>query len=400
VVSTPSATRFNYFAVTTPGLESLLRREVQGMGIEAIPVLGGVEGKITACELWDLHLKSALAESVRVRLKPFYALDFGTLEQGLGRLPWHAYLGPGRAFELKVTCHKSKLFHSDAVAERAFRVIRRKLGLPPVAPVFKAAASLAGSEAPPSDSTSAVQQIFLRLLRDDVITSVDASGELLHRRGYRTRVEQAPLRETLAAAMVRLLNELYPPGVRRMCDPFAGSGVLPLEWLESRTTNLPGARRGFAFEQWPIHAAEAWRQHRAQRIEAARETTTGHTFHAVGSDIDAKAVSSAQGNALAAGHQGSSEFTVADFRDALLRESHGTAVLTNPPYGVRIGDRHRARSTYLELDEVLVQRRDLRPVVITCVDKGFLARAALPWRVLVETHQGGLPLMLLGLGRD
>jgi putative N6-adenine-specific DNA methylase len=378
-----NATRLGYFAVTAPGLEALLQSELRGLGVEASPTQGGIEGKVTLSQLWDMHLASALAESVRVRLKSFIARDFESLEAQLARLPWHAYLAPKTPVQVRVTCHKSRLFHSDAVAERVLKVIERARGPNPE----------------PSADDPFTQQIFLRLLRDEVTPSIDASGERLHRRGYRTHVERAPLRETLAAAMVQCLEGLQSEPTSRLCDPFCGSGVLPLEWLERRNKRLPGARRTFAFERWPIHDAASWKAHREARILAADNLPPAVSeARAFGSDIDTKAAAAARVNAEQGGHAASCEFGVADFRAALLAQAPGTAVLTNPPYGIRIGSERDAQRIYSQLDRALAARPDLRPVVISCVDRGFAQRATLPWRTLAETKQGGLSLLLLGLG--
>lgn len=395
-----SATRFQYFAVTAPGLESLLARELTAMGVDARIVRGGVEGKLTQTELWNVHLRSTLAESVRIRLKAFEALDFLTLQRGLERLPWHAYMRRGDAFSVKVTCHKSRLFHSDAVAERVHnaiaRVWNRSAPQPDAHSGGRRPTVRAVDEAlPSSESDASAQQIFVRLMRDEVTTSIDASGERLHRRGYRTHVEKAPLRETLAAAMVRLLAELGGDPTT-LCDPFCGSGVLPLEWLRWRAGDLPGADRTFAFEQWPIHATAAWEKFRAEAIAACDAAPQGIS-HAVCADIDTKALSSARNNAISAGHERNVQFVLGDFKKTLKALPGAAAILTNPPYGVRLGTQKQAQTLYLDLDRVLSERVDLRPVVITCVDPAFQKRARLPWRKLAETEQGGLHLSLLGL---
>jgi putative N6-adenine-specific DNA methylase len=397
--SASGATRFQYFAVTAPGLESLLARELEAFGLDARIVRGGVEGKVTHAELWKLHLRSSLAESVRIRLKSFGAHDFAMLEQGLKRLPWHAYLRPGDAFSVNVTCHKSKLFHSDAVAERVHAAIRRAWGRATLSKKDAPAAADTGAESQESPATGSVpQQIFVRLMRDEVTTSIDASGERLHRRGYRTHVEKAPLRETLAAAMVRLLAQLGGEP-HTVCDPFCGSAVLPLEWLQWRAGHLPGAGRTFAFEQWPIHSPEAWQQLRSSELEIQAQALRDAppSSHAVCGDLDAKALSSARSNADGAGQAGQMQFVQGDFRTTLLGLKTPSAVLTNPPYGVRIGNQKQALAMSLELDRVLAERPELRPAVMTCVDPAFQRRARLPWRKLAETQQGGLELSVLGL---
>src|SRR5690606_4141691 len=208
-----TASTYAYFAVCSPGLEEALGAELGGLVQSAAVVVGGVQGRGTLADLGRILLWSRLAESLRVRLKGIPATDFGVLYQSLERLPWHAFLREGAEVAVSVTCRKSKLFHSDAVEERVGKVIAARRG---------------------GDGQAAVpaQKIDVRIVKDWVTVSVDASGERLHKRGYRTHVEDAPLRETLAAAAARMLGGLSPAPISQVWDPFCGSGVLGLEWLQ------------------------------------------------------------------------------------------------------------------------------------------------------------------------
>lgn len=179
-MSAPAST-YKYFAAVSPGLEALLCVELGELGLEARPCRGGVEWRGAIDSMWLVHYRSRLAESVRARLRPFHAERFEALEAGLMRLPWHAYLRQDLPVSFSVSCHKSRLYHSGAVAEHARSAIRRRLGACPEP-----------AEAQPPESR--VQEVHLRLERDEVQASVEASGELLHRRGYRTHIGEAPLR--------------------------------------------------------------------------------------------------------------------------------------------------------------------------------------------------------------
>lgn len=370
-------TQFEYFAACAPGLEAALLGELARLGFSAASTAGGVQGRTDWSGLFDLHLKSALAESIRVRLKSFEATSFAALEAELRRLPWHAFLHKGQRVEVSVTCHKSKLYHSDAVKERLLRVL---------------AASLARGREPASEAPPA--RVFLRLAHDVVTPSIDTSGERLHRRGYRAHVEDAPLRETLAAAMVQLLEGFAPSRTERVVwDPFCGSGVLPLEWLRFRAGHLPGAQRAFAFQSWPTFPAAEWEAHRRRALAGASTPTLDR---ALGSDLDAKAVLTATANAERAELQAVTRFWVADFRAAAAEVPVGAAVLTNPPYGKRLGSPERARLLYRQLQELLQARADLRPVVLACPDPTFLRRER-GWKVLTKTRHGGLSLSFVAL---
>jgi putative N6-adenine-specific DNA methylase len=388
----PPKTQFEYFAVAAPGLEALLQRELSALGVQGQAVEGGVEGRADTTGLWAIHLQSALAESVRVRLKPFVARDFHALEVNLGRLPWHAYLRRGAAVRIDVTCHRSRLFHSDAVAERLGRVL-----------VGRFFSKLASEPQGDEDGGEPTQRVFLRIVNDTVSASVDASGARLHKRGYRTFVEQAPLRETLAAAMVELLLQLGP-GTPQVWDPFCGSGVLPIEWARKKQGALPGAERSFAFEQWPIHVEQAWQQFRAERSrgELARGSDPILASPAPsplgwGSDLKAKALRSCRANAERAHVSEQTAWLGGDFRTHTSQIPRGVGVLTNPPYGVRLGSQEQAGKLFAALEEVLRQRRDLRPAVVACADRRLLTGSGLPWRVLTQTRNGGVGLSFIGL---
>lgn len=372
-----SATRFEYFAACAPGLEPLLADELGRLGLDRALTRGGVTGKTDTTGLWRLHLGSALAESVRVRLKSFTAHSFAELEAGLARLPWHAFLWRGQPVEVRVTCHKSKLYHSDAVAERVERVIGERLahGKPARSPVPKA-------------------RVYLRLARDVVTPSIDSSGERLHQRGYRLFVEDAPLRETLAAAMVQCLERLATEeqSVTRVWDPFCGSGVLPLEWLRHSLDVWPGEARAFAFESWPTHDRASWIRFR-EEVPHRSQLTEAHAF---ASDIDEKAIASARSNAERTGLLPHLTLFASDFQQAVESIPPGTAVLGNPPYGKRLGSPAKARALYASLARLLSARRDLRPVLLACPDRSFLP-ANQTWQVLAKTRTGGFPLSFVGL---
>jgi putative N6-adenine-specific DNA methylase len=394
--SNPSATTtYQYFAACAPGLEALLGAELRGFGLAATETPGGVEGRASQSQLWLVHRRSNLAESVRVRLKAFVARDFGAFDRGLARLPWHAYLVAGAPFEIKVTCHKSKLFHSGAVAERTRKTIERRL-----------ARAGAPSSQPTGDEPEAT--VFVRLDNDRVTPSIGASGELLHRRGYRTKVESAPLRETLASAMVVMLGELTAERVSRVWDPFCGSGVLPLEWFRIGQGVQPGAGRSFAFEQWPSHPHAEWQRWLEENPGAS---SSDAALRAWGSDVDKKALQTARDNTDALselfgtagaersgfGSSASPEWLLGDFRAVAEQIPKHTAVLTNPPYGRRLGSARHVAKLYRDFETMLVQREDLRPVVVACGYRPFLRQSRLPWQRLVRTSHGGLDVTVLGL---
>src|SRR5690606_2662578 len=280
----------------------------------------------------------------------------GALEQGLARLPWHAYVRPEAPLRVVVSCKKSKLYHSDAVAERVRQVIDRRFaartGKTP--PLVTSPTTRMAHHEDDAQASGAPQTVFVRLERDEVTPSIDASGQRLHKRGYRQAVEVAPLRETLACAMARWLDELGEAAPVRVWDPFCGSGVLPLEWARLRSGIDPALRRGFAFEYWPMHPRQEYASWLARRCHDA-ESAGG--IAALGSDVDPKAVDSATMNAALLMEQAGGamkhcelDFRVGDFVAVAESIAPGTALLCNPPHGRRIGTSEHSLTIYQRID--------------------------------------------------
>jgi putative N6-adenine-specific DNA methylase len=376
-----ATTSLKLFATVTPGLERWLDLELQALGVSGRVLRGGVEARASIEQLWAVSVWSRLAESVRVRMKPFRATSFAELERGLARLPWHAYLRHQAAPRVSVTCHKSRLYHSDAVAERTRRVLERGLGS-------------AGAE-------HRCPTVFVRIDRDVVQASIDASGERLHRRGYRKHIGEAPLRETLAAALVCLADDALRsrsvPADRpvELWDPFCGSGTIPIEWMARRRRELPGARRGFAFERWSIHDAGAYAAWLARELAKQRPATACPGF-AYGSDASTQALRAAEHNVQAAGLSQYCRWLHGDFEQAASQIPSGALIVTNPPYGVRLA-RAGLTQLYARFERLLTVRTDFRPVVMACGFAPYLEHSSLGWNVAAEIKVGGLPVRLVQL---
>jgi putative N6-adenine-specific DNA methylase len=273
----------------------------------------------------NLHLRSA--SRILVRLARFRALTFAELERRAKRIPWEKVLGEGQQVALRVTCRKSRLYHSDAVAERIERDLVARFGT-----------SVAASTRDDDDTehASEAQLIVVRFDRDNCTVSADSSGAHLHQRGYRTHVTTAPMRETLAAALI-----LASEWDRRspLLDPFCGSGTIPIEAALIAAKIAPGKNRRFQFMRWPgfdpvewdrIHSAAVSREHRVA-VPPIR-----------GSDRTASAIRAAADNATRADVAELVEFSRADALDLTAGASAGW-IVSNPPYGVRLGGAGAAR---------------------------------------------------------
>lgn len=365
-----------FFAVTAPGLEkftalelarlNLLPRAAQeiGSGTGGIPFRGDLRALYTA----NLHLRTANRILARVG-NFFYAETFTDLLNKAARLPWERFLQAGQPIELRVTCHKSKLYHSDAVAQRLQEAIETRLG---------------GSAPHPPPGTPH-QLIVARVDHNQVTVSIDSSGDLLHRRGYRLAVAKAPLRETLAAAMVLASGwDFTSP----LIDPFCGSGTIAIEAALMARGIAPGLNRRFAFMDWQNYDAALW-----QEVRAAAQPSERRVPPIFAADRDTGAVQMARENAQRAGV---AEWVTFQQQAISYLQPPETAgwVVTNPPYGVRIEDGKDLRNLYAQFGNVLRARCPSWYVAVLCNDPIFTGQMGIAFETALFTVNGGIPVKL------
>jgi putative N6-adenine-specific DNA methylase len=298
-----------------------------------------VSFRATPADVFRLNLQLRTASRLLLRLGSFHARSFPELERHARALRWHDVLREGDQIAFRVTSRKSKLYHQDGIGERLARA---------------ATSSVEGVTAvrwPPDDTPAAanVQRLIVRVFRDEVTVSADASGELLHRRGYRQVTGKAPLRETLAAAM--LIGAGWT-GDRPLVDPFAGSGTIPIEAAMLARRIPPGLARSFACERWPLLAGAGIE---AIRNELSSQVRPMSPVPIRAFDRDAGAIAACRANAERAGVLGDLDIAQQPISALELGEVPG-ALITNPPYGRRIGEAMRLRDLYARLGQLL--RRD------------------------------------------
>lgn len=322
------------WAVTHPGLETITAGELVRLGLAVgTTEPGGVAFTASGAGLARANLHLRTAGRVLVRLAEFKAVSFADLERRARRVPWAACVAGGTAVRFRVTSRKSRLYHQDAVAERLARAV--------TAAVPDARIATGGAD----DADPAEQLFVVRLFRDRCTVSADSSGALLHRRGYRLESGKAPLRETLAAAMLLAIGW---DGSRPLVDPLCGSGTIPIEAALIARNVAPGLRREFAAERWPGLADPKWAGQRA--AAAANVRPAGAEI--AGSDRDAGAVAAATGNAARAGVAEDVRFERRALSAAEPRSGGPGWIVTNPPYGARIGDRRPLRDLYARIGQV------------------------------------------------
>lgn len=379
------------FAVTAPGVEGITAAELAALGIAPLATEpGGVEFEATRTQLYAANLELRTAGRVTVRLAEFPARAFYELERKARRLPWEQFVQAGSPIRFRVTAKKSRLYHADAIAERLHAVAggvtgsgEREAGIGSEARI---------GEEGPEEIDSGAQLFIVRVARDIVSISADSSGALLHRRGYRQASGKAPLRETLAAAI--LLGARYD-GAVPLVDPFCGSGTIPIEAALLARRIAPGLDRSFAFEKWPDFDAAEWSGLKAR----ARERTLPAAPEAIlGSDRDAGVIAAATANAERAGVARDIVFRIEAVSGVQPPAAAGL-LATNPPYGIRIGQTGDLRDLYARLG-ALVRERWAGWTVATLVAGPMPEREmGLPLTPVWESNNGGIPVRLLIRGR-
>ena len=383
--------RYDAFVITAPGLEPLAAGELRTLGIPNVVVTnGGVTCFATRRALYEANLHLRTATRVVVRAAEFAASTFHELARRAGRVPWEGFVSPNLAVSLSVTCRKSRLYHSGAVAERVAEAILKRVPGARLASGGQISGSEEGVESPdkaleshPPPTVPDQQLILVRMLHDRCTVSVDSSGALLHRRGYRQAVAKAPIRETLAAAAVMTSGwRAHTP----LLDPMCGSGTIPIEAALIARRIPPGLRRRFAFESWPDFDAVEW----ADVVSIAKAgVLSGSPVRILGSDRDAGAVERASANAERAGVADDVELT----RKALsaIDPPDGPGwLVSNPPYGVRVGEVDRLRNLYAQLGNVLRAKCSGWHLALVSADPGLERQLRLPLVPVLRTTNGGI----------
>jgi len=321
------------------------------------------------------------ASRVVVRVAHFRATAFFELEKRAKKIPWDSFVAPGAGAEFRVTARKSRLYHTEAIAERLRTAASR-------APRTAAQPRTRAKGAGPRTASSGEQLFIVRVLHDEFMISADTSGELLHMRGYRQAVAKAPLRETLAAAL--LLGVGWDGGTP-LVDPFCGSGTIPIEAALIARRIAPGVRREFAFMRWPNFDGAVWRDLTTSAQAAALASSP---VPIAGSDRDAGAVDAARANAERAGVGADVDFSVRAISDAQTPSSAGL-VATNPPYGVRVSEGRDLRNLYARFGRVLRERCRGWSVALYAPDVRLARETGLSLRSEFRTSNGGIKVAAL-----
>jgi putative N6-adenine-specific DNA methylase len=349
---------------------------------DGVVEVGGVSFSADQTRLATVLIGSRIASRVLVRVGSFTAVSFAQLYQRAAAVEWAKWIAPGTPVRLRVTCKKSRLYHSDAVAERVASAITAAV---------RRVEIVAGA-ADDDEGTDPAQLIVVRFAHDECTISIDAAGEALHRRGYRQAVAKAPLRETLAAAM---LAGAGWEGTTPLVDPMCGSGTIIIEGALKAHRIAPGRTREFAAERWPAAQATVWS---TVRTAAADAEIAEIDIPLEGSDRDAGAISAALANAERAGVSDSVSFAEHALSDATAPAPSGL-LITNPPYGIRVGEEGAVRDLYARFGQVARTEFAGWRVALLSADRtaghSLERQLRLPLKPVWRSSNGGIPVRLL-----
>ncbi|MEW5785374.1 MAG: class I SAM-dependent RNA methyltransferase [Bacillota bacterium] len=320
-------------ATATFGLEALVAQELNDLGYDRVTVdngkvtFAGDESAICRSNLW---LRTA--DRVRLKMGEFTAVTFDELFEKTRALPWPDLLPADAAFPVDGKSVKSALFSISDCQAIVKKAIVESMKQRYQTEWFK-------EEGP-------VYRVEVSLLKDLATLTIDTSGAGLHKRGYRVLNSEAPLKETLAAALIILSR--WQPEIA-LIDPFCGSGTIPIEAALIGQNLAPGMNRTFVSEEWLTIPRPLWREARKETHDRARYN---QTLDIAGTDISDAAIRIARKNASEAGVDHLVHFQTRPLAELSSKKKYGK-IICNPPYGERLGELKEAKKLYQEMGQVL-----------------------------------------------
>ena len=337
--------KIELIATATFGLEAVVKREIQNLGYR---ILRSEDGKITylgderAIVRSNLWLRSA--DRVLLKMGEFPATEFEDLFQQTKALPWEELIPIDGKFTVTCTSVKSRLHSVPSCQSIVKKAVVERLKEYYCIDLFP--------------ETGAEYTIKVTLLKDIAVLTVDTSGRGLHKRGYRVSDVAAPLKETLAAGLVQL--SFWREG-RLLVDPCCGSGTIAIEAAMIGRNLAPGLGREFASEGWELIPDQLWKEERKAAYGAVKYDAD---VRIAASDIDNRAVSAARSNAVEAGVDDVISFSRMDMKNLTAAEENGI-IITNPPYGERIGSRRQIDEIYAKYRSFLTENPDWSLFLLT-----------------------------------
>lgn len=337
-----------YVATCLFGLEKLVGNQIDDLGYKRIETIDGrviFEGGPEAIARCNINFR--YAERLFILLGDFTASSFTQLFDGVKSLPWEDFIGQNDAFPVKGHSIKSTLFSIPDCQKIVKKAVVERLKTKYNLSYFP--------------ETGKKYQIEFFILNDRAHIMIDTTGEGLYKRGYRLKASEAPIRETLAAAMcniAHLRNDVL------LWDPMCGSGTIAIEGALLISNTAPGIRRSFAAEAFDFIPASCWKTARGEAIDLIKR----EPFEVYGSDIDTNSIEMAAENAKRAGVANRIKFFQMDFNDIDTQGRRGT-IVTNPPYGERLSDIAGAEELYRQMGRAFKRLERWQIYVITSHEK-------------------------------
>ncbi len=311
------------------GTESILAHEVRSLGYETTEVSDGkvtFEGDLEAIALANVNIRCG--QRVLIKMAQFKATTFEELFQGVYNIEWENFIQGDCAFPVKGNSLKSVLSSVPACTSIVKKAVVKRLSGKYGIQHF--------------EETGPMMRIQFSIMRDEAVIYLDTTGEPLYKRGYRAQGVAAPMRETLAFAMVDITRWR---GDRPFLDPFCGSGTIPVEAALYAKKIAPGLKRSFVSEKWRIMGKGLYDDIREEAESIIDNAIEPHIF---ASDIDPKAVALAEENARRAGVHKYINFSVCDAAKVPIFSEKGV-IVSNPPYGERLMDSNSTASLYRKI---------------------------------------------------
>ncbi|OEL00380.1 THUMP domain-containing class I SAM-dependent RNA methyltransferase [Staphylococcus saprophyticus] len=337
---------YQLLAVCPMGLEAVVAKEIQELGYDTTVENGriffeGDETAIVKCNLW---LRTA--DRIKIVVGQFKATTFDELFEKTKALPWETLIEQDGNFPVQGRSVKSTLFSvpdCQAIVKKAIVERLRR--------AYQASGWL--------NETGAKYPIEVAILKDNALLTIDTSGSGLNKRGYRLAQGEAPIKETLAASLIRLANWT---GDTPLVDPFCGSGTIAIEACLIAQNIAPGFNRDFVSENWDIMPDRLYDE---MRDVADQQANYDRKLEIYASDIDPEMIEIARRNAEEVGLADIIQFSVKDVNTLTIDEDKPMALIGNPPYGERIGDRDKVEEMYRYIGELMQQHSQLSTYILT-----------------------------------
>jgi len=366
------------FAACSLGIEDLLEDEIKTLFPYTVCVKteGGVEWTGDKSDIYKANLYLRIPNRILMRLAEFPVTGWAELIRKSSRIPWNLYINKDLPLSFNVTCKRSRLYHSKGVEERIILSIEKNTGFKLKVIKHK------------EDEEQKSQLIVVRIINNLCTISLDTSGESLYKRGYKKETLKAPLRETLAAAIIKASGW---DKVSPLIDPFCGSGTIIIEAALIAKNIPPGLNRKFIFMLWPDFDNKLWNS----IINNAKKSITDSVPVLIGSDRDNGAIESAKANAKRANVAEYVSFerkTISELSYPFSNEK--IWIVTNPPYGKRLKEKKDLRNLYAKFGNVIKENFSDVNLNILCYDRKLLYQTGLELKKTLSFNHGGLNISM------